>query len=115
MSEIADRLRERRRKQLEHLINEVVARLFLFGLFIQGSLFADKVSNINKVHINLVDIFLQEVGISLSSDVQGRNGKGSIEFTVFDEKRSPFSEIFTFLKFLWRDYVLTTIVDIFVK
>lgn len=67
------------------------------------------------MHIHLEDVLLQEVGVGLASDVQGRDGEGGIEFTVFYDKSPPFSEIFTLLELLSRDYILTTIIDIFVE
>ena len=64
------------------------------------------------MHVDFIDILLEEVRVSLSPDVQGRDGEGSIEFAVFYNKSPPFPEIFTLLELLSRDYVLSTIVDI---
>lgn len=64
------------------------------------------------MHVHFEDVLLEEVGVSLASDVQGRDGEGGIEFTVFNDKSPPFPEIFALLELLSRDDVLTTIIDI---
>lgn len=67
------------------------------------------------MHIHFEDVLLEEVWVGLASDVQGRDGEGGIEFTVFNDKSPPFSEIFTLLELLSRHYVFSTIIDIFAE
>lgn len=75
----------------------------------------DEVGHIHEMHIHFEDVLLEEVGVSFASNVQGRNGKGSIKFTVFNNKSPPFSEIFPFLELLSRDDVLASIINIFAE
>lgn len=67
------------------------------------------------MHIDLVQIFFEEIGIGFASDINRKDWESSIEFTTLDYEGAPFAEIFSFFKLFTRRHELAWSIKVILK
>jgi hypothetical protein len=102
-------------KEGEDAMDQIAFRSSFASLPVNGTTLPYEVAHIHEMHIDLVEAPLEEVRISLSSDVHWVDRKSSIELAPLHYKRPPLAEILSFLDLLNRRQKLSGPIDVILE